>query len=264
MTLHFYDEHFAFLMRLQPDTYPQEVCQFIRERTHLNSEASIFDQGCGIGRISQALTRLGFKVTGLDQNPHYIAEARQLEQEQPTANKTRFILGDARHYHEPESYDLVISWHTSFGHFSRDQDNQALLTAAFNLLKPGGQLLLDYANFHYVQANFQSCLKQTYLSPDGPLEVWRHSELEKPHAQTPVLKQIWEFRYPDGHIAQRPGNICAYTPEQLIHFLENAGFDYQTAYADHSGTPFDNQCPRWICHAQKPPLQGDKANHNAV
>lgn len=249
--LAFYDEHFAQLMRLQPQAYLEQVCRFLWQETALKTGARVLDQGCGIGRISLALAQTGLEVTGIDQNPAYIAEARRLKTHHPLT--LHFELADARHYTSPQPCDLVLSWHTSFGHHVQDQDNLALLQTAYHSIKAGGYLILDYANFHYTRRYFQPCLKQNYPLPDGNvLKVWRHSQLDEVQG---LLKQRWEFRYPDGQIHQKHGQICSYTPEKLEQLLRKVGFTLEHCSSDLSGRPFYRNSPRWIGRARKVPLQ---------
>lgn len=251
MGLDFYDQHFAYLMRQQTEAYLDQVQTFICREAQLVDGAKVLDQGCGIGRLAHKLASKGFAVTGIDQNRDYIAEARLSNGHQPTAPAPQFLVGDARQHPEAENYDLVVSWHTSFGHFSEDQDNLELLKTAYRNLKSDGYMILDYANFQHTKKFFKPCFKQTYPTQEGPLEVWRYSEFEGASENSEVLKQTWEFRYPDGQVFQRQGSIRAYTPEKLKAFLESTGFCFEQSYADLAGHPFDLNSPRWIGRARK-------------
>lgn len=239
--LNFYDDHFAQLMRLQTAADHQLLLDFLLRVLPLAPGQRILDQGCGIGKISHFLAGAGFQVFGIDQNPAYIAEARQ------QASSAHFYAADARRWTAPQPVELVISWHTSFGHHHHSADNLALLEAAWHSLKPGGHLLLDYPNFHQTRANFQAVFVQHFELPTGRLEVRRHSQLSDQH-----LLQDWEFIYPDGQRAVCQGEICTYTPEVLVELLQQAGFESPVAFADLNAQPFDKHQPRWIGKARKP------------
>ena len=92
---------------------------------------SVLDYGCGHGEQSRALaSTYGCTVTGYDNNPRVLNEARQ----KPTMN-VRFVdeLDD-------EQYDFVISLN-SMEHF---RDPQAVLDSMHRALKPEGVILLSF------------------------------------------------------------------------------------------------------------------------
>lgn len=244
----FYDEHFALLMRGQDSAYHARVRDFVLRVLELAPGARIIDLGCGIGRISQALAYAGLEVIGVDRQPEYIHEASQIG----PASRLRFVCADAREFVAVPAADAVLSWHTSFGQHASDADNLQILRSAWRSLRPGGSLLLDFANFYRTLMVFQPVFVQHFATPAGDVEVQRHSEI-LPEAG--LLRQSWEFIYADGRRARREGSLKIYLPDRLAALLEAAGFEVLRAFGDLDATPFALGHSRWIAHARRPEAQ---------
>lgn len=102
---------------------------------------SILDLACGFGRHSLPLARLGYKVTGVDLNSRFIAEASGKAEGADT--KTRFLCADMREFVERESFDHIIMMYNSFGYFEDPEDDAKVISNCFQSLRHGGRLLLQ-------------------------------------------------------------------------------------------------------------------------
>jgi SAM-dependent methyltransferase len=112
----------------------------------LEPQARVLDLACGKGRHAIHLAHLGFDVTGLDISGDSIAAARLMENE-----TLAFYQHDMRLAFRSNYFDAVLNMFTSFGYFKTLNENQKSLQHIFTNLKPGGALLLDYFNSHYVR-----------------------------------------------------------------------------------------------------------------
>ncbi len=106
----------------------------------------LLDVCCGSGQWARELTRLGYRVTGLDASPAMIRLARQ------TAPSARFLVADARNFHFVNSFSGVISAFNSLAHASSVE-----------------QLLLIFRNVRRVLARdaafvFDLSMEEAYLS----------------------------------------------------------------------------------------------------
>lgn len=247
----FYDQHFARLARSYPETDLKQMANFIHQALGLQAGDRVLDIGCGLGRLSLILAQQGFCVTGVDACQAYIQEATADLTQNAQKNRLQninFIQADARELLPDKPYDAAFFWHTSFGHFSQDADNLALLRAAFSQLKPGGRLLLDYPNFYQTLSQFEPQFTQHYDLPEGSLSVIRHSQIEP---EAGLLNQNWEFCYTNGEHAIRQGKLKIYLPDRLISLLDTAGFDLLTSYGNSQAEPFHLNQPRWISVSQR-------------
>jgi len=98
--------------------------------------ARTLDFGCGAGRSTRFLGRLGLQVTGVDIAPEMIAKARQLDPE----GDYRLIPGDDLSAFPPGSFDLVVSVFT-FDNIPGTDTKVRLFGELRAQLKPWGRLV---------------------------------------------------------------------------------------------------------------------------
>src|SRR5579872_7118671 len=69
----------------------------------LPRRAEVLDLCCGDGRVTKALVRRGFRMTGLDGSERMLSFAKQ------RLPRTEFLLADARTFRLAPRFDAVIS-----------------------------------------------------------------------------------------------------------------------------------------------------------
>ncbi|MDY4788195.1 MAG: class I SAM-dependent methyltransferase [Bacilli bacterium] len=104
----------------------------------LKPNSHILDVGCGSGYpIASYLSKLGFKVTGIDISNEMIKKAQQLNL--PNAS---FIVEDLLNYKSEERYDAIIAF-DSIWHI--DYDNQEkIYQIVSSLLVPNGLFIFTH------------------------------------------------------------------------------------------------------------------------
>ena len=110
-------------------------------KRHHVSKGKILELGCGNGRISINMAKLGFKVTGVDISRQYLQDAYMKAARARV--KVRFIHGDYRKIDAlvRGKFDAVISIWTSLGFYDQRTD-QALFKKVARLLKKRGIFLI--------------------------------------------------------------------------------------------------------------------------
>ncbi|MCL6588653.1 MAG: class I SAM-dependent methyltransferase [Firmicutes bacterium] len=99
--------------------------------------AHILDLCCGTGQIAQALTELGYRVTGIDGSAEMIRYAEQ------NAPKAKFFVADARYFKLPQEFDATISTSDSLNHVMNINELTDVFFNVYAVLKPGGWFLFD-------------------------------------------------------------------------------------------------------------------------
>lgn len=114
----------------------------------------ILDLCCGQGRHALELARRGFKsVDGFDRSRYLVGRARKTAISERL--HVRFLEGDARKLRYPDSsFDRAYIAGNSFGYFSEDNGDAAVLAEARRVLAAGGRLLIDISDGDWVRANF--------------------------------------------------------------------------------------------------------------
>jgi SAM-dependent methyltransferase len=103
----------------------------------LPAGASILDLGCGDGRLTLAISRRGFDVTGLDGSDAILAFARE------RCPDVRFVLGDARTFDMPDRFDAALSTFDALNHVMTADDLAAVFRSTHAALKSGGYFAFD-------------------------------------------------------------------------------------------------------------------------
>jgi trans-aconitate 2-methyltransferase len=111
----------------------------------------ILDLGCGTGQLTAEIARSGAQVTGLDNAPDMLAEARKNFPAIP------FVAGDAASFHFTESFDAVFS--NAALHWVKNADGAAASIAG--ALRSGGRFVAELGgkgNIASVQAVLRNVL----------------------------------------------------------------------------------------------------------
>ncbi len=130
---------------LEHDSYEADL-QFYRDLAN-GSGPTIIEVGCGSGRVTIPLARMGREVTGIDSSAEMLARCRQKLGQEPRALQQRVhvVQADARHLRAAVSghFALGIISLNTFAHFVTPADRLAVLTELRACLVPGGRLALD-------------------------------------------------------------------------------------------------------------------------
>jgi ubiquinone/menaquinone biosynthesis C-methylase UbiE len=107
---------------------------------HTGPELSCLEVGCGMGRLTFALGEYFGRVTGVDVNSEFI----DIAQAHNDRASVHFEVADGR-YLSPLSgrtFDVVFSYEV-FAYLA-DSSVESYISAAYTLLRSGGQLVLEF------------------------------------------------------------------------------------------------------------------------
>jgi SAM-dependent methyltransferase len=173
---------------------------------HVSGTRAI-DFGCGTGRSTRFLRRLGFDVAGVDIAAEMIAKARELD---PGGNY-RLAKDDDLSEVQAGSYDLVLSVFT-FDNIPGLETKARLFRDLRALLKPSGKLV------------------SVVSSPEIYLHEWASFSTkgypENRHAQSGDLVRIITTDFPD----RRPAEDILWTDESYREVYVRAGLNLIATY----------------------------------
>jgi len=116
-------------------------------------EGPTLDLCCGAGRHLKALRDLGMKrLTGLDLSHELLAVADEALNNS-VEDAVEIVQGDMREIPRQNYYVNIFSLFTSFGYFTDDSDNAAVINGIYGALRPNGKFLMDYLNRDYIIEN---------------------------------------------------------------------------------------------------------------
>jgi ubiquinone/menaquinone biosynthesis C-methylase UbiE len=206
----------------------------------LDAGAQALDLACGYGRIAERLAQRGASVAGLDSSPLFLEHARQSAA--AAGLEIEYVQGDMRALPWPaERFDAVVSWFTSFGYFS-DEENRQVLRDACRVLEHGGRLLIELNNLPQLLARW---LPTVVLERDGDFVIDRHRF-------DPVTGRAVTERLVVRNSRTRRFNFSVrmFVAAELRDWLLDAGFS-AVAFYDHQADPLTAAGRRAIAVARK-------------
>src|SRR5262249_41028487 len=144
----FFDDDYLQLYRpmLTEERTAAEI-DFIESALGLPAGARVLDLACGFGRHSIGMALRGYRVTGVDFNPRYLALAR--EESERRGVTVRWVEADMRELDFAREFDAVYSYFTSFGYFP-ERENERVIERVARSLTPGARFLIDLANRDWI------------------------------------------------------------------------------------------------------------------
>jgi tellurite methyltransferase len=140
--------------------------QLLRRR--ITPGMRILDAGCGSGRNLVYLLGQGFKVFGVDSDPHALQATRHLSASiAPGLPADNFRLEAIEAMSFPDEFaDVVIS--SAILHFARSDDHfRAMLQGSWRVLKPGGLFFCRLASSIGIENQIRPIEGRRFRLPDG-------------------------------------------------------------------------------------------------
>jgi SAM-dependent methyltransferase len=110
------------------------------------TDSRMLDLACGKGRHSKLLASKGYLVNGVDLSTESIKAARR--------HRTPFLdfhEHDMRVPFRLNHFDYVFNFFTSFGYFREEAENNMVVKAISDSLKPKGMMMIDFLNVSYAE-----------------------------------------------------------------------------------------------------------------
>jgi SAM-dependent methyltransferase len=209
----FFDPVYAQLgLEARDEAARERVVDTIVQLLGVAPGARIFDQCCGIGRLSVPLARRGYRITGVDLGTGYADTARER-----VGGDSDFHTADAFTFVAPAPCDGAINWFTSFGYAADDRTNLEMLRRARDSLVPGGKLALDFTNFPRVFGEY----RPAFVDRNGDTMIIQETTFDFARGMALLT---WTYVHPDGRRETRRTENRAYMPYDLVHLFGEAGF----------------------------------------
>jgi SAM-dependent methyltransferase len=129
-------------------------------------DGSLLELGSGTGRVSEAIARRGFDVTGLELSAAMIAQA---EARRPPGLSLRYVQGDMRSFDLRRSFDAVICPYFVLSHMPQSEWKHALLTVSRHV-QPKGVVAFHMPDRHQMAAPAPP--PGALVFQNGPLSVF--------------------------------------------------------------------------------------------
>ena len=149
------------------ELFPQERKAITRYFT--DTDASVLDVGCGVGRISHLLHERGYDVTGVDVSEPMVEKARSLFPE------ITFRVEDIRGTSfDSKSFDYIVFSYYGLDYVLPKAERVKALREIYRLLKPAGILVFSSHNSWYVGRD----VAELYLSEKNRDRIFSRRKIE--------------------------------------------------------------------------------------
>ena len=222
--------------RLTNDVDYKATVDFYRqilEREGLDPKTAV-DLACGTGSVAWILCRQGMDVIGVDISEQMLSVAVQKFPE--LERRPRFVCQSLQELNLPRAVDLAVCALDSLDYITDPADCQRALQRIYRVLNPGGCFIFDVNTPEKLRAMDG----QVFLDEDADVYcVWRGSFDE----QTNICSYGMDLFQRQGGVWHRSfEEHCeyAYSAEQLVSYLKEAGFSHIGVYADRK---FEDPAP---------------------
>ena len=225
------------------DLYPhrdereaRSVVRLIRNSVDISPDGRALDLACGSGRHTRALCR-HIWAAGLDLSMELLEVASA---ESPAIP---YVRADMRSLpFAAASFDLVVNLFTSFGYFSSDDENRAVLSEVGRVLRPRGTFVLDYLNADQVR----STLVPHDTRKVRGLVVTQDRSISEDGRY--VEKRISATGFPHTYLER----VRLFEPDEMRRLLHDAGLVVDRELGDYGAEPLTEFSPRAIFFATRP------------
>lgn len=175
---HFEEEFHTFADVLQTPETNDRHARIIAEAARLKAGRRVLDVPCGYGRIASRLAAMGMDVTGIDQSPFLLDEARR--RHPPNVPEPTWLHRDMSQLDDIGIFDAVIVWYSSHD-YMESEPFAGWLRRVRNVLRPGGILVLEQNNPAYLATHYPRELQPgVSFSPDGHTRLANAFSVECP------------------------------------------------------------------------------------
>jgi len=249
----FFDDDYAAygLSESADDEKVASIVNFLCSELSLSPGSTVFDQCCGVGRLSIPLAQRGIKTTGVDITASYIKQAQQraTAEKLPCSNRDPGSMGVVGKM-VPRPCDAAFNWFTSFGYEEDDQRNRLLMQCAFDSLGSGGRFAMDYMNIPNIMATY----RQWFIDRRTTDEKYDLIVLHEPDLDFTrgMIGATWTYVYPDGTRVEKKLAVRMFMPHELKTLLELTGFTDVKLLGTLDSEPLERLSPRCVITATKP------------
>ena len=247
MELNAYGALAASYDRLTNDVDYEAVVDFyfqLLAREGLKPRTAV-DLACGTGSVALLLARRGLKVGAVERSEEMLCQAMQKAQELP--EPPRFVCQRLEQLRLPRAVDLAVCALDSLDYITDPALCRRAIHRTYRALNPGGCFIFDVNTPEKLMAMDG----QVFLDEDDDVYcVWR-GEFDR---KTNICSYGMDLFQREGELWRRSfeeHREYAYSADQLVTWLREAGFTSIAVYGDRKLSPPESGEQRIYINARK-------------
>ena len=187
---------------------------------------SVADLACGTGSATRILAEMGYRVTAVDLSEDMLTEA--MDKCSDLENLPTFVHQNLAQLSLPRAVDMALCFLDSLDYILDPTDCEAAIRRTYKALNPGGIFIFDVNT----PEKLQSMDGQVFLDEDDDVYcVWR-GEFDEERNICSYGMDLFQRQGEVWHRSFEEHREYAYSIEQLMGYLKNAGFTKIEVYAD--------------------------------
>jgi SAM-dependent methyltransferase len=218
--------------RLTNDVDYEAVTDFyfqILEKEGLSPRTAV-DLACGTGSVSVLLAQRGLQVTAVDMSEDMLTVA--YEKSMNLENPPRYICQRLEQLHLPRGVDLAVCALDSLDYITDPAACKQAIARVYKALNPGGCFIFDVNTPEKLRAMDG----QVFLDEDDDVYcVWR-GEFDEETNICSYGMDLFSRRGSVWHRSFEEHREYAYSAQQLVSYLKDAGFTHIAVYGDRKLT----------------------------
>ena len=209
------------------------------------SPSSAVDLACGTGSVAMILAEMGLRVIGVDLSEDMLCAANQ--KAQAMDNPPLFVCQPLQELQLPRGVDLAVCALDSMDYIIDPLDCQRAISRIYRVLNPGGCFIFDVN----MPQKLRAMDGQVFLDEDEDVYcVWR-GEFDE---ETNICSYGMDLFQRTGKTWNRSfeeHKEYAYSAQQLVGYLRQAGFTHIEVYGDRRMEPPNPDDQRIYLKARK-------------
>jgi len=255
-----YDSHYEFYDHLYLGL-PGEMEFYVSEALNYGSE--VLEIGCGTGRVTIPIAKVGVDITGIDNSDGLleVAEEKIKEQRNTLPANIEFINADMRDFSLDKKFKLAIIPYRAFLHMLTVEDQKKALKNIYDHLAPNGHLIMnvffpriDVMDSYVNQLGTVVKQVKAIKKDNGNQQIFFDSRQYNSFTQLIEQYFIMEEIDPDGLLVSKryfPLTLRWVTKFEMEHLFELCGFKVVNLYGWFDKTPLNENSSEMIWVLQK-------------
>ena len=202
----------------------------------------VLDLGCGTGKMTLALAKKGYDMTGIDYSVNMLGRAREVAAEAGLSDRILWLCQDIRSFELYGTMGAIVSCLDTMNHITKERDLYKTFSLVHNYLDPNGLFIFDVNGKHKFETVYAD---QTYVfEEENDFCVWENEYNEKSKLCRffiTLFSKECDGRYAR---ADEEQSERMYPLSDLRRVLLETGFEFVGAYKDFEFHPADDSDDR--------------------
>ena len=212
----------------------------------------ILELGCGTGRITAPVAKIGARIVGIDRSAPMLARARRrLRRARVHAPLVRGDIRDLP-FRRRAKFDLVMAPYGILQSLTREQDLRDTLAAAAGALRRGGLFGIDLVPDLPRWSEYARRVSLAGRTGRGSHLTLTETVRQDRRRRLTVFDQEYEERRGGERRRHRFSlTFRTLSVPQMRRRLEGAGFRIDAVLGDYHGGPWDERADVWVILARR-------------